>query len=47
MNNKTKILKYKKSETQFAYEEKNIIQPIKEKVPKAKSPGGCTQCHMQ
>lgn len=37
MNNKTKILKYKKSETQFAYEEKNIIQPIKEKVPKAKS----------
>ncbi len=36
MNNKTNILKYKKSETQFAYEEKDIIQPIKEKVLKQK-----------
>ena len=36
-NNKTKILKYKKSDAQFAYEDDNIIQPIKDRVPKADS----------
>ena len=36
-NNKTVILKYKKSETQFAYEDEKIIRPIKERVPKAVS----------
>ena len=36
-NNKTKILKYKKSDAQFAYEDDNIIQPIKDRIPKADS----------
>lgn len=36
-NNKTNILKYKKSDAQFAYEDDNIIQPIKDRIPKANS----------
>ena len=35
--NKSEILEYKKSEEQFAYEDENIILPIKAKVPKADS----------
>ena len=34
---KTTVLKYKKSDAQFRYEDENIIQPLIAKVPKARS----------